>query len=172
MVPLRTTLTPLAELAARAVGFVWQLTGAKGAAAAGELTGDPRLLMDLSCWHTHTDLWSFIHSVPYIEASRHCRKWTTRIPDAHLALWWVPEGHRPSPKEAFDRLTLLRLIGPTPEAFTLKQMFPPPAANRESRRVVPPDRDRAVLREPSVELEAGHHRLQAQPTGAWWPHAS
>jgi hypothetical protein len=42
-------------------------------------------------------------------------------------LWWVPAGHEPTVEEAEARLDHLREHGPTPEAFTFKQRFPPPA---------------------------------------------
>ena len=39
---------------------------------------------------------------------------------------WVPAGHTPTVEEALARLDQLRAHGPTPEAFTFKQRFPPP----------------------------------------------
>ena len=44
---------------------------------------------------------------------------------SHLALWWVPVGHRPTVGEARDRLELLRRNGPTPVAFTFRTPFGP-----------------------------------------------
>ena len=43
-------------------------------------------------------------------------------------MWWVPAGHRPSIDEAKQRLAALAGKGPTPFAFTFKQVFPPDEA--------------------------------------------
>ncbi len=40
------------------------------------------------------------------------------------ALWWVPEGHRPSIEEAFAKLWHLERFGPSERAFTFKARFP------------------------------------------------
>ena len=46
---------------------------------------------------------------------------------ANLVLWWIPTGHIPSVDEAKELLDLLRENGPTPDAFTFKLRFEPPA---------------------------------------------
>ena len=43
-------------------------------------------------------------------------------------MWWVPRGTIPDVPEALGRLRRLSDDGPTPEAFTFKQRFPPPAS--------------------------------------------
>ena len=45
---------------------------------------------------------------------------------AATALWWVPAGHRPTAREAQQRLDHLTEFGPLPYAFTLHAAFPPP----------------------------------------------
>jgi uncharacterized protein DUF3291 len=46
------------------------------------------------------------------------------LADAHVVLWWVPEGHRPDLDEAGERLARLHADGPTPYAFDLRTTFP------------------------------------------------
>ena len=46
---------------------------------------------------------------------------------AHVALWWIPRGHLPTTGEAEERVIHLRVFGPTPYAFTLREHFPPDA---------------------------------------------
>lgn len=46
-----------------------------------------------------------------------------RIQTPATALWWVAEGHRPTPVEALARLKYLRTWGPTPQAFTVRSRF-------------------------------------------------
>jgi hypothetical protein len=66
--------------------------------------------------------------------------------EAFLVLWWVPSGHRPSVAEAILRLELLRAKGPTPEAFTFRNAFPPP----ESRFSGPAASFGASIRKPKT----------------------
>ena len=53
----------------------------------------------------------------------------------YLALWWVPAGTTPTVEEAKRRLGLLERRGPTIEAFTFREPFPPPSSS------VPIDKD-------------------------------
>ena len=46
--------------------------------------------------------------------------------DAHLALWWVPAGHRPDVAEAEERLEDLRRNGASAQAFTFRAPFEAP----------------------------------------------
>ena len=43
-----------------------------------------------------------------------------------MALWWIPADSLPTIEDAKARLELLERLGPTAEAFTFKQPFPPP----------------------------------------------
>lgn len=45
-----------------------------------------------------------------------------------MALWWIPQGHSPSLEEAKEKLELIRLKGPTAQAFTFKERFAAPRA--------------------------------------------
>jgi len=53
------------------------------------------------------------------------RDWFHRMAEAYMVLWWVPHGHRPTVPEAIERLAQLRRAGPTPAAFTLRELFLP-----------------------------------------------
>jgi hypothetical protein len=69
-----------------------------------------------------------VYGSAHVDLMRRRREWFERMPEAFLVLWWVPKGHRPSIAEAIARLELLRAKGPTAEAFTFRQAFPPPDA--------------------------------------------
>jgi hypothetical protein len=58
---------------------------------------------------------------------RRRREWFERLP-FYVVLWWVPSGHLPSVAEAEQRLELLRVAGPSADAFTFREHFPPPDA--------------------------------------------
>ena len=53
-------------------------------------------------------------------------RWFVPLDGPHLVLWWVAAGHIPTPDEARKKLEFLKTHGPTPEAFTFSQAFPPP----------------------------------------------
>jgi hypothetical protein len=48
----------------------------------------------------------------------------------YFAMWWIEAGHRPTISEGVARLERLRSDGPTPDAFTFRVPFGPPAAPR------------------------------------------
>lgn len=43
----------------------------------------------------------------------------------HLVLWWVREGQLPTLKDAKQRLESLMKLGPSSDAFTFRQPYPP-----------------------------------------------
>ena len=65
------------------------------------------------------------------------RQWFEKPTQAHLVLWWVPAGHRPTLPEAEARLELLRRDGPSAQAFSFKQRFPPTGAGGEADDMQP-----------------------------------
>jgi hypothetical protein len=40
-----------------------------------------------------------------------------------MALWWIPEGHIPTPSEAIERIKHIRQNGETAFAFGFKKRF-------------------------------------------------
>jgi Domain of unknown function (DUF3291) len=57
---------------------------------------------------------------------RRRNEWFEQIRDAYIVLWWIPEGQRPTPKEAIEKLELLKKTGPSEEAFNFRQIFSKP----------------------------------------------
>lgn len=49
--------------------------------------------------------------------------WFERFDRVYVALWWVPEGHRPTVAEAVERLSHLEQHGPTGHSFTFAEPF-------------------------------------------------
>jgi Domain of unknown function (DUF3291) len=66
-----------------------------------------------------------VYQTAHVELLRQRQEWFARFEGVYLALWWVPAGHRPSIDEAKQRLASVAEKGPTPFAFTFKQVFPP-----------------------------------------------
>jgi hypothetical protein len=60
-----------------------------------------------------------------VQALRQRHDWFEKFDGPFLALWWIPAGHRPSIDEAKKRLARLATDGPTPFAFTFRNLYPP-----------------------------------------------
>ncbi|POM22212.1 hypothetical protein BTM25_56240 [Actinomadura rubteroloni] len=118
-------LGPINALADAAPGFVWRLVDAGGADATGLRPFGDDTLVNLSVWESREALWEFTYRSDHLEFLRSRREWFAPPGGPHLALWWVPAGHVPTPEEAVERLAHLRAHGPTARAFTFREDFAP-----------------------------------------------
>ena len=115
-------------LADAAPGFLWRLQTEAGDATSIRPFDNPSQLLNMSVWTDADALRRFVYRSAHAEILRRRREWFVPVSEPIMVLWWVPRGHRPGIEEAVARLTLLRAHGPTPEAFTFRQTFPPPDA--------------------------------------------
>jgi Domain of unknown function (DUF3291) len=128
-------LDPVNAVADDAPGFLWRLQTEDGNATAlrafeADAEGaDGGILVNMSVWETVQALADFVFGDAHLAVLRRRREWFERMTVAYTALWWVPRGHVPTIAEAEDRVKHLRLHGPTPHAFTLRQHFPAPDAH-------------------------------------------
>jgi len=114
-------------LAERSPGFVWRLQGASGNATDVSVGDDPRVIVNLTVWESADDLFAFTYRSAHRAVFARRFEWFERWEGPSVVLWWQPAGTTPTIEEAFRRLQLLADHGPTPEAFTFKQRFAPPA---------------------------------------------
>lgn len=121
-------LDPVNAVADAADGFVWRLQGDSGDATQFRIYDDEWLLVNMSVWRDMDALKAFMYEGTHRRLLARRREFFERLSEAVTTLWWVPAGHRPTVKEAEERLTRLREHGPTAYAFTLRQAFTPPAA--------------------------------------------
>jgi hypothetical protein len=127
-----------------APGFVWRLQTESGDATAVPVFGDAEMIVNLSVWTSLDALREFAYrDALHLEVLRRRREFFTRDAEATLALWWIEAGALPTVAEAESRLTLLRAIGPSPDAFTFKRSFPPPGGD-----LAPLDDDRELCPAP------------------------
>ncbi len=116
-------LLPINRLADASPGFIWRLTTPEGDATAIRPFDDDMILVNMSVWDSLESLRAFTYASAHTAVLGQRREWFERMVSSHLALWWVPAGHRPTVAEARDRLELLRRDGPTAEAFTFRAPF-------------------------------------------------
>ncbi|MCU0512693.1 MAG: DUF3291 domain-containing protein [Anaerolineae bacterium] len=118
-------LATINALADAAPGFVWRLQTPAGDATALRPFDDERLIVNMSVWDSLAALHQFTYYSAHAAVYRDRGRWFHRVKTPVLVLWWVPAGHIPSLPEARERLDWLAQHGPTPQAFTFKQSFPP-----------------------------------------------
>jgi hypothetical protein len=118
-------LEPVNALADRADGFVWRLADGDDATSI-RVFDDNWLIVNMSVWRSPSALLSFVYDDGHRAVLRRRREWFAKLDVAVTALWWVPEGHRPTVAEAEERLIQLRLHGSGPRAFGLRSIFPAP----------------------------------------------
>jgi hypothetical protein len=133
-------LDPVNAAADAAPGFVWRLQTDDGNATALRIFGDDSLMLNMSVWESLESLRAFVYSSrEHLDVMHRRREWFEHMSELFVVLWWVEPRHIPTVPEAEERLTLLRAIGPSPDAFTFRRHFPPPSS--EDAAPVDDDRD-------------------------------
>ncbi|MBI1358689.1 MAG: DUF3291 domain-containing protein [Alphaproteobacteria bacterium] len=113
-------------LAEGSPGFVWRLTGEGGNATDIRAFDDPQMAINMSVWESVDALAGFAYrNMDHRSVMRRRGEWFEEM-KIYMALWWVPAGTLPTLEDAKAKLDLLARLGPTQEAFTFKQPFPPP----------------------------------------------
>jgi hypothetical protein len=116
-------LDAINAVAEAAPGFVWRLKSDEGNATAIRVFDDPMLIINMSVWESLEALFEYTYRSDHIDVYRRRGEWFERMETPHMALWWIPAGHIPTPEEAKDKLALLEREGATPLAFTFKKRF-------------------------------------------------
>ena len=125
----RTQLERINAIADASPGFVWRLQSDEGDATAIRAFDDPRMLVNMSVWESLEALHAYVYKSDHVGPLRGRRAWFEPLTgQASLVLWWIPAGHEPTVPEALERFELLNARGPTAEAFTFREPFPPPGA--------------------------------------------
>jgi len=119
-------LDPVNALAEQAPGFIWRLKADDGNSTSIRIFGDDGLIVNMSTWRSLEALTDYAYRSAHSEIMRRRREFAMPIAEPYLALWWVPQGHRPTIAEAEERLLRLRADGPTPFAFGVRSPFAPP----------------------------------------------
>ena len=117
-------------LAEAAPGFVWRLIGESNNALDVRAFANPNTAINMSVWTDMDALANFVYrNDGHREIMRRRKEWFDRM-EFHLALWWVPAGHRPTVIEGKERLEWLSRVGPSAHAFLFNKPFPAPDAMR------------------------------------------
>lgn len=122
-------LDEMNTLADRSPGFVWRHISDSRDPNQREFD-DPRVLFNMSVWESIEALHAYTYKTAHAEVYAARKRWfggPLAVVGGHaLAMWWVPEGTRPTVEDAKARLKSIVDKGPTAEAFDFKTRFPPP----------------------------------------------
>jgi Domain of unknown function (DUF3291) len=110
-------------------GFVWRLKDDTGDATSMRVFDDDTVLVNMSVWESKDPLHQYVYRSGHGPALRDRAKWFARMTEAHLAMWWIPAGEKPTVEQAVERLLFLRAHGETPFAFTFRHAFDAPSAD-------------------------------------------
>jgi heme-degrading monooxygenase HmoA len=123
-------LDEMNELADRSPGFVWRYLTDSRDPVQREFD-DPYVLFNMSVWTSIDALHAYTYRTAHSQVYAARRQWFAEdkaVVGGHaLAMWWLPRGERPGVEDAKRRLAKILADGPSPEAFTFKQRFEPPA---------------------------------------------
>jgi hypothetical protein len=137
-------LDPVNAVADAAPGFVWRLQTEDGNATAvqaftWDTAGSVGVIVNMSVWTGVEQLAAFVFGDMHRQVLRRRREWFAPMKEAFVACWWVPAGYRPTTDDAEARVRHLRRHGPTPHAFTVRDHFPAPDADRPAELTRGPD---------------------------------
>lgn len=126
-------LDPVNSEADLTPGFVWRLKTDEGNATSlvafdWDVSGSAGVLTNMSVWESFESLRDFVHSPRHLAVMKQRRQWFHQVAEATTALWWIEAGVTPTIPEAEGKIRLLREKGPSQEAFSLNQIFPPLAS--------------------------------------------
>jgi hypothetical protein len=124
-------LDEINALADRSPGFVWRLQTEEGNATSVQAYDDDYILVNMSVWESLEHLKAYVYKSAHTEVMRQRRQWFEKFEGMYMVLWWVKAGHIPTVQEARRRLEYLSEHGPSAQAFTFKQPFPPPDVSSE-----------------------------------------
>jgi heme-degrading monooxygenase HmoA len=113
-------------LAEASPGFVWRLQSASGNATDIKVSDDPNFIVNMSVWASAEALFDFVYKSSHRLVMAKRREWFVRPPGAYMVLWWIAAGMVPTVAEGLARLGHLDAHGPSAEAFTFRERFPPP----------------------------------------------
>lgn len=106
-------------VAERMPGFVWRLVGDGSTDGALDLRPfpDPMMAVNMSVWETVEYLEQYVWNTVHKRFYNRKAEWFELMDSHHFCMWFVEEGHIPTPDEAKARLEHLQTRGNSDYAF-------------------------------------------------------
>ena len=120
-------LNRINSLGDQSPGCVWRYSTDSGHSMDERIFDDPDIALNFTIWEDVASLKEYTYRSEHKDFLRRRRNWFVEMPEWPIVvLWWIPAGTIPTLAEAKNRLEHLRDQGPTPEAFTFREAYPPP----------------------------------------------
>lgn len=118
-------LEPVNRFAEESNGFVWRLKDEDGKSASyiESPFKDEMMAVNISVWEDLESFKGFVYGSVHSYFLRNKKKWFDLKGPSQFVMWWLPEGVLPTLEMAKEKLLLLEDNGPSPNAFTMKQLF-------------------------------------------------
>ncbi len=130
-------LVEINTIASQSPGFVWQLQVDIYNPEHLAWYGEPGLLFNFSIWDSLEALHHFTYKNPdHAQMMKSRKQWFGDMDGPNYVLWWTEAGTIPSLMEAKARIAHLKQHGPSSEAFTFKDPFPPPSEEATGGEIV------------------------------------
>ena len=114
-------LESINALAEASPGFIWRLKDESGDATDIHVSGDPRLIINVSVWQDLESLRAFAFQGEHANIMKRRKEWFKPNTEPYLALWWLEDGEpMPRAEAALARLKYLSRYGPSAKAFGWK----------------------------------------------------
>lgn len=107
-------------IAEKMPGFVWRFTDESGNATsveAGDLFGNPDVIINMSVWESAEALEKFVWQTVHKRFYNRKAEWFDAMASQHFVMWYVTPNHKPTLTEAANRLKSLNASGSTDYAF-------------------------------------------------------
>ena len=112
------------SLAEKSPGYIWRLTDEEGDNSYSmQLFDSEYIVTNMSVWKDRDSLFDFVYNTAHVDIFKRRKEWFAKMPQMHMVLWYVEEGHIPNINEAKERLKHLREHGKSRYAFTFKDKF-------------------------------------------------
>ena len=125
MAEFAENLNRINALAESSEGFVWRLKDEGNNATSIKVFDDDFIIINMSVWTSIDSLYKYVYQTAHTEYLKRRREWFEKMPEMHMALWYIPANHIPDTTEAIEKLNYIRSHGDTPNAFGFKNRFSP-----------------------------------------------
>jgi len=111
------------SLAESSDGFIWRLKDESNNATSIRIYDDDFLIVNMSVWKNGEALYRYVYQSDHVAIFKRRAEWFEKMPEMHMALWYVQRGSMPTVSDAIERLDYLRVHGESPYAFTFRSKF-------------------------------------------------
>src|SRR5258705_11355411 len=77
-------------LAENSKGFNWRLKVDNNNATSIKIFDDDFLIVNMSVWKNTESLFQFVYQTNHVEIFKRRREWFEKMPEMHMALWYIP----------------------------------------------------------------------------------